>query len=135
MKKNPILQVESQLPTNITYKTKIEGWGLEDVDGHRTVIYTITVMASNKETWSVRRRYSEFRDNYLTMANAFPKSKVAKFKFPQRTMFTNVHKADERKDQLQMYLDTLLLIHPPSLEMIYFLRITRKVLGLSLIHI
>ena len=131
MIRDPLLKAEAQLPANIKYSGKIESWGIENVDNKRTVIYTITVMASNMESWSVRRRYSEFRDNYLTVAAAFPRSKVAKFRFPNRTVFSSLSKANERKEQLQVYLNTLLEIHPPPIETIYFLRITRKALGLS----
>ena len=129
---NNVSSVESQLPPNLTYNAKIEGWGFEDIDGKKTVIYNITIIASNGATWCVRRRFSEFRDNYLTISQQFPRSKVAiSFKFPSRTLLKSIGKAEERKNTLQEYLDLLLKIHPPPLETMYFLRMTRKVLGLG----
>lgn len=124
-------RAEATIPSEIRYNTMIDGWGFEMVDGKRTVIYTIIIMASNGSTWCVRRRYSEFRDNWMSIKHGFPKSKVAKFKFPGKTVFRNSASGNERQKQLQMYLNELLTISPTPLEVMYFLRITRKVLGLD----
>jgi hypothetical protein len=124
-------RAEGTIPSEIRYNTMIDGWGFEMVDGKRTVIYTIIIMASNGATWCVRRRYSEFRDNWVSIKHNFPKSKVAKFKFPGKTVFRNSASGNERQKQLQLYLNELLVISPPPLEVLYFLRITRKVLGID----
>jgi len=116
------------------YNAKIEGWGFEDVDGKSTVIYNITVMSSNGYSWCVRRRYSEFRDNYLTIQYQFPNSKAAKFSFPRKMVITTLSTADQRKEVLQKYLNSLLKISPTPVEVQYFLRITRTALGLETAH-
>jgi len=119
------------IPSSIQYSAKIDGWGFEEVDSKQTVIYSITVVSSNGCNWCVRRRYSEFRDNFLTIGFQFPKSKAAKFRFPRKTMFSSVNNADDRKDLLQKYLNHLLKIVPTPVEVHYFLRITRASLGLE----
>lgn len=126
-----MLSRSNNIPSRIQFSAKIDGWGFEDVDGKQTVIYSITVVSSNGCNWCVRRRYSEFRDNFLTIGFQFPKSKAAKFRFPRKTMFSSVNNADDRKDLLQKYLNHLLKIVPTPVEVQYFLRITRMSLGLE----
>lgn len=123
----------TDIPADIKFNAKIDGWGLEKIEGRSgsTVVYTITIIASNGSSWCLRRRYSEFRDNYLTMKHNYKKSKAARFNFPGKTIFKTVSSADERKETLQRYLNDLLDCHPPPVEVQYFLRITRKVLGLD----
>lgn len=123
----------TDIPADIKFNAKIDGWGLERIEGRSssTVVYTITIIASNGSSWCLRRRYSEFRDNYLTMKHHYKKSKAAKFAFPGKTIFKTVSSANDRKELLQRYLNDLLDCHPPPVEVQYFLRITRKVLGLD----
>ena len=121
----------SAIPDNIHFSAKIDGWGFEEVDGKQTVIYSITVVSSNGCSWCVRRRYSEFRDNFLTIGFQFPKSKAARFQFPRKTVFSSINNSDERKELLQKYLNCLLQISPTPVEVQYFLRITRISLGLD----
>lgn len=122
------------IPSNIKYSAKIHGWGFEQVDSKTIVIYSITItadFAANTHHWTVRRRYSEFRDNYLTMGFLHPKSKAARFPFPRKTIFSGINHADDRQDMLQKYLNCLLKIDPVPVQVLYFLRITRNNLGLT----
>ena len=120
-----------EIPEDIRFSARIDGWGFEKMDGKSTVLYNIMIMSSNGHSWTVRRRYSEFRDNYLTIQYQFKHSKAAKFSFPRKTIIKTVNNADTRKDILQKYLNDLLEIRPVPVEVKYFLRITPKVLCLE----
>ena len=120
-----------EIPEDIRFSARIDGWGFEKMDGKSTVLYNIMIMSSNGHSWTVRRRYSEFRDNYLTIQYQFKNSEAAKFSFPRKTIIKTVHNADTRKEILQRYLNDLLKIVPVPVEVKYFLRITPKVLCLE----
>ena len=93
------------------------------------VFYNIMVQCAN-HTWTVRKRYSQFRSNFLTMKESFPNSRVAHFPFPRRTIIPRSKgKTDDRIIAFGKYLEELLTLTPPPPEVISFLRIPKSVIG------
>ena len=105
----------------------IDEFNVETVRGLSTVVFNVRCrsLRSGLE-WSVPRRFSEFRDNFVAMQQLHPTSPVFDFPFPRRTLLplSGRLKADERRTTLNKYLELLLQITPPPMIVAQFLRIT-----------
>jgi len=105
----------------------IEDWDVEYVHGKSTVLYNIHLRSTQSGLeWDVKRRFSEFRENWLAVKEAYPSSAVAEFAFPRRTLLHigGNFLAESRRKLLEQYLEALLEMNPPPLVVARFLRIT-----------
>jgi len=110
-------------PSNMRFTATIPDYTIEVIQGKSTVVYNIHMATLADQEWVVRRRYSEFRDNYLAIKREFPNSRIAQFPFPRKMVFNSEKHAEERKEILSMYLVELLTLSPPPKEVQIFLRI------------
>jgi hypothetical protein len=105
----------------------IEDWDVEYVHGKSTVLYNIHLRSTQSGLeWDVKRRFSEFRENWLAVKESYPSSTVAEFAFPRRTLLHigGNFLAESRRKLLEQYLEVLLQQNPPPLLVARFLRIT-----------
>ena len=86
----------------------IPSFKMTGVGGESYVEYVICVRAS-EESWTLQRRFRQFRQLHTTMSQAYG-SVVNTIPFPSRRLFGNKseHLAQERRQLLQRYLNTLI---------------------------
>ena len=106
----------------------IDDYMVEVIAGKSTVVYTIHLRSERSLLeWEVPRRFSEFRENFMLMHDKYPNSPVSDFQFPRRTLLQlgSQFQAESRRQMLQQYLEKILQMTPPPLEVAAFLRITK----------
>jgi len=106
---------------------QIDDYDVETIEGKATVVYNVHLHSERSGMeWDVRRRFSEFRENFISMQQVHPSSPVHDFPFPRRTLLhiRGEHLAEERRKTLQKYLELVLEMAPPPMLVAAFLRIT-----------
>lgn len=107
----------------------IDDYMVEIIGGKSTVVYTIHCRSERSLLeWEVPRRFSEFRENFMLLYDKYPISPITDFQFPRRTILqlASHFQAESRRQMLQQYLEKILQITPPPLEVAAFLRITKE---------